>query len=412
MQHQKLLLLAIIFAGTTYAQTGSIAYVKGEKEIRIIDATGANDKLLWTHNDAQPYSGINELAWSPDGTQLAFSSGHASAASLYSADLYVIRSDGSGIRKITNTPDLNQYNNYKKGSVTVTVRNNAYAFQNSHASDGVFTIYIAGADLPQRITIPPGYAKTITFKNVADFGNKAQAIVAINGNYRWFIPGADVLAGKTTKAQDLELSGEGIEYFGAYHPVWRQDGSELSYRTGLCTVHRVPLNAPVGEYYFKPMFGGKAPSGACSWDWAPVSSMANKIIYTDNNEVSGIYLMNESGVHPGQLLTTFSNIQYQLLEDLHWLPDGTGFLYSTVDLYRQSSNIFRYDIKTKKTTQITKLNNEFAQAFSISPDGNWIVYERAKEREARKPADIWIQKMNGAESKLLVKNARNPAWKK
>jgi hypothetical protein len=269
-----------------------------------------------------------------------------------------------------------------------------------------------GADLPQQVFIPLGTAKTIVFKNVADFGNKAQAIVAINGNYRWFMPIPDVMADKTIKAPDFVITGEGFEYFGAFHPVWRYDGSELSYRTGTCSVNRVPANQTEGEYHYQPMFGGNPPFGSCSWDWAPVSSMANKILYTENSEASAIYLMNEGGVHPGQLMTTFSDIQYQLLEDLHWLPDGSGFLYSTVDLYRESSNIFRYDIKSKKTTQLTRLNNEFAQSFSVSPDGQWVVYERAKDRDPHKPADIWLQKINGNESKLLVKNARNPSWKR
>ena len=412
MHHRRSLLFSVLFAATAHAQTGTIAYVKDEKEIRIIQANGNDDKLLWTHKDAKPYSGIGELAWSPDGNQLALSRGHASAVSLYHADLYSIKSDGSDFRKITNAPDQSQYGNYKKGSVTLTVRNNAYTFQSSNATAGVFFIYIAGADLPQQVTIPPGSSKTITFKNVVDFGKKAQAIVAIYGNFRWFMPGTDVEAGTTIKAPDLIISGNGIEYFGAFHPVWRADGSELSYRTGVCTVNRIPSNPPQGEYYYQPMFSGKAPFGSCSWDWCPVSTMANKIIYTDNNEVSGIYLMNEGGKHPGELLTTFSTIQYQILEDLHWLPDGSGFLYSTPDLFRQSSNIFRYDIKSKKTTQVTQLDKTFIRTFTISPDGQWIVYEVGNELDSHTPGDLWIQNMNGGKGKILVKNAKNPAWKK
>ncbi|HZI53553.1 MAG TPA: hypothetical protein VFD56_07620, partial [Chitinophagaceae bacterium] len=101
---------------------------------------------------------------------------------------------------------------------------------------------------------------------------------------------------------------------------------------------------------------------------------------------------------------------YQILNDLHWLPDGSGLLYSTPDLMRQSSNVFRYDFKTRTTTQVTNLENEFAKKFDISPDGAWIVYERAKENDENAPSDIWIQQMNGSEAKSLVKNARSPSW--
>jgi len=389
---------------------GVIAYMRDEKEIRLIQPDGSGDHQLWTHKDAQPYSGIGDLAWSPDGKNLAFSSGHASATSLFHSDLYVIKSDGSGLRKLTNPPDPTKYSGYAKGKVSVTVRNDSYSFQSSNATAGTFFVYVAGADAPQLVTIPPGSTKTLNFNSVADFGQKAQAIVAIYGNYRWFEAGTDVQAGKSVKAPDMSITGDGIEYFGAFHPVWRSDGSEISYRTGTCTVDRVPVDPPEGEFYFKAMFSGKAPFGACSWDWGPTPASAKQLIYTENSSESAIFLMNEGGTHPGTKLVNYSEVQYQLLEDLHWLPDGSGFLYSTVDLMRSSSNIFRYDFATKQTTQVTKFENEFARKFSIAPDGKWIVYERTKVYDENSPTDLWIQEMNGSNSRLLVKNGRSPSW--
>ena len=389
---------------------GTIAYVRDEKEIRVIQPDGSGDHQLWTHKDAKPYSGIGDLAWSPDGKNLAFSSGHASATSLFHSDLYLINPDGSELRKLTNPPDPTKYSNYAKGKVSVTIRNDSYSFQSSNATAGTFFIYVAGADAPQLITIPPGTSKTVTFNSVADFGTKAQAIVAIYGNYRWFEAGTDVQAGKTIKAPDMSITGDGIEYFGTFHPVWRSDGSEISYRTGTCTVDRVPIDPPEGEFYFKAMFSGKAPFGACSWDWGPTAALANQVIYTENSNESAVYLMTEGGTHPGTKLVNYSEVQYQLLEDLHWLPDGSGFLFSTVDLMRSSSNIFHYDFKSKQTSQVTKFENEFAKKFSISADGNWIVYERTKEYDENSPTDLWIQEINGSNSRVLVKNAHSPSW--
>ena len=395
---------------TNQPPAGNIAYVRDEKEIRVIQADGSGDHQLWTHKDAQPYSGIGDLAWSPDGKVLAFSSGHASATSLFHSDIYIIKPDGSGFRKLTNPPEQNQYSKYRKGKLVVTVRNDSYSFQASNATAGSFFVYVAGADAPQLVTVPPGTSKAITFNSVADFGTKAQAIVAIYGNYRWFEAGTDVQAGKTVKAPDLSISGNGIEYFGAFHPVWRNDGSEISYRTGTCTVDRIPVDPPQGEFYFKAMFSGEAPFGACSWDWGPTPAFANKVIYTENSTESAIFLMTEGGTHPGTKLVNYSDIEYQLLHDLHWLPDGSGFLFSTPDLMRSSSNIFHYDLKTKQTRQLTKFENEFAKKFNVSPDGNWIVYERTKEYDENSPADLWIQTINGSESRLLTKNARSPSW--
>jgi len=409
-----LLVIPVIFFNGYHSEcspvVGTVAYVRDEKEIRIIQADGSGDRQLWTHKDALPYSGIGDLAWRPDGKQLAFSSGHGSAISLFHSDIYLISSDGSGLRKLTNPPAHGQYSKYPKGNVTVIVRNNSYSFEASNATAGSFFVYVAGADAPQMVTVPPGTSKTLTFNSVADFGKKAQAIVAIYGNYRWFEAGTDVQTGKTVKAPDLNISGNGIEYFGAFHPVWRSDGSELSYRTGTCTVDRVPVNPTEGEFYFNPMFGGKPPFGACSWDWGPTIALADQVLYTENSTESAIFLMSEGGTHPGKKLTNYSDVQYQLLQDLHWLPDGSGFLYSTANLMRDASDIFRYDFKTGQTTPVTNLENQFAKKFSISPDGNWIVYERSKEYDDKSPADVWIQRMNGSEVRVLVKNGHSPSW--
>jgi hypothetical protein len=397
-----------------YPPPGTIAYIRGSTEIRLIESRGTNDRRLWTHLDAQPSLGINDLAWRPDGIELAFSSSHAAATSLYDADLYAINPDGSGLRKITNSPDRSEFTRYPKGTVTLTVRNTQFAFQQAQASAGVFIVYVAGADEPQQITLPPGSSKTLVFKSVADFGQKAQAVVAMWGKFRWFIPGLDVKAGRTVKSPDLTISGNGIESFGAYRPVWRSDGSELSYRTGTCTIDRVPVNPPAGEFIYKPMFSGKLPFGACSWDWGPTPELADQIIYTDNaGEQSSIFRIKEGGTHPGPKLTDFSDVQYQLLYDLRWLPDGSGLLYSTVSLMRDAGNIFRYDFKTKQTRQVTHLENEFTHSFNISPDGMWIVYERSKSPEYDDAAtDLWIMKIDGSESRLLVHNGQKPSWGK
>ena len=104
MKKAFLVLIVFVMVANARAQKGTIAYVHDGTEIRLIDPDGANDRRLWTHPDLKKSLGIDSLAWSPDGKEIAFSSRHAAVASLYDADIYTIRPDGSGLRKLTNAP--------------------------------------------------------------------------------------------------------------------------------------------------------------------------------------------------------------------------------------------------------------------------------------------------------------------
>lgn len=409
------LLIAIILCLASHAAAqnpGTIAYVRDGAEIRALEADGSNDRRLWTHPDAKKPLGIDSLAWSPDGKELAFSSRHTAAASLYDADIFVIHADGSGLRKLTNAPQMSEFARFPKGNVSVTLRNDQPIYKQSQASAGIFIVYVAGAAEPQQITLPPGATKTIVFNQVADFGNTAQSVVAIWGNYRWFIPGVDVRAGATVKAPLFSITGDGIEYFGAYRPVWRQDGSRISYRSGTCTLNSVPINPTPGEYVYNPLFSGKHPLGTCVWDWGPTPATANQLLYTENaSGDSSVYRIAEGGKHPGEKLTQYIDIEYQLLFDLRWLPDASGFLFSNQTLMRDSANIFRYDFASRRVTQVTHLANEFTGAFAISPDGQWIVFERSKSLDDDRAIDLWIARSNGANARLLVRNGFSPSWR-
>ena len=125
---------------------------------------------------------------------------------------------------------------------------------------------------------------------------------------------------------------------------------------------------------------------------------------------SSVFRITEGGKPPGEKLAQYSNIEYQLLFDLHWLPDGSGFVFSNQTLMRDSANLFRYDFATRKTTQITRLQNEFTGSFSIAPDGQSIVFERAKSLDEDRDTDLWIVSMKGGNPRLLVNNAFSPSW--
>lgn len=397
-------------ATSTSAAGGSIAYVRAGKEIRMVNPDGSNDRRFWTHTDAHAGLGINELAWSPDGTELAFSSGHESVTSYYHADIFSMRSNGTGVRRITNGPDRSDYAKYGKGTVTVTVRNEQPIYQMAKASTGVFFVYVMGAEMPQPLTLPPGSSRTLTFKNVADFGDHAQAIVAVYGSDRWIIPGTDVKAGRIVKAPDFGISGNGLELFGAFRPAWTGDGSRISYRNGVCIVSSIASKGAVGHTY-DPMFKGENPPRPCAYDYGPTPATADHLLYSvmTDEEIVIYRLKGKDAQHPGEKMTTISKENLQWLNDIRWLPDGSGFLYSASELAYGHANIFKYDLATRQTVQITKLEEAFVKGFSISPDGKWIAFERTKAF-VDNDADLWIVRMDGRALGLLTKNANHPAW--
>ena len=386
---------------------GSIAYVKGQKEIRLIAPDGANDRVLWKHADAHAGLGINQLAWKPDGTELAFSSSHESVASFYHADIYAIKSNGTGVRKITNGPNRSDYPKYGKGTVTVTVRNEQPIYQTTKASAGIFFVYVMGADLPQQLVLPPGASKTLTFKDVADFGDHAQAVVAVYGSNRWFIPGTDVKAGRVVKAPDFAISGDGIELFGAFRPVWKRDGSRISYRNGLCIVSSIASAGQVG-HSFDPMFKGQNAPTPCAWDWGPTAETAEQLLYSVTTDEE-IIIYRRRGESAPEKVTSLSKEKYQFLNDLQWLPDGSGFIFSASELAYGYANILRYDLATRQTTAVTNFDDTFVKDLSISPDGKWIAFERTKAF-VDDDADIWVVGIDGRGLRLLTKAANHPAW--
>ncbi|MFN2439763.1 MAG: TolB family protein [Chitinophagaceae bacterium] len=284
---------------STIPPTGAIAYIRNSSEIRLINRDGTNDRKIWSHPNAKYPVGIFELAWRPDGRELAFSSAHNSIFSFYHSDIYTIRPDGSGFRKITTGPDHKDFGKFKKGMVSVTVKNTQYSFQQAQSSVGVFIVNVVGAKEPQHITLPPGASKTLVFKDVADFGNHAQAVVAMSGSYRWIMPGTDVQAGKNVKAPDMLISGDGIELFGAFRPIWKNDGSEISFRSGVCIISKVAVKSSGPSFVSEPMFTGEHPSGSCVWDWGPTPALANQIIYSENSseERASIFLTKVGGSH-------------------------------------------------------------------------------------------------------------------
>jgi TolB protein len=385
---------------------GTIAYVRGGAEIHLIEPDGSGDRRVWSlpRPELAATMGITGVAWRPDGKEIAFSSGHEAAQSLYQSDLYAVRPDGTGLRKITNPPDPAEFARLPKGGVSVTLRNGAIGPFAAPSSS--FIVYVAGAEEPQSVALPPGSSRTLTFQNVADFGAHPQPVVAMFGKSRWFIPGVDVQAGRTVQAGVLNIMGGGLENFGAYGVAWRSDGSQIAYGLGNCAgLFRVPADPVPGSHQDQPMLAGNNSTNVCTWDWGPTPATADKVLVGGGMLDPAIYLATEGGDTRGEKLVWGGPTD--LLLEVEWLPDGSGFLFSLNT--GGAANIYQYIFATKKATQLTRLEGEFARSFSVSPDGREVVFERAEGPNDRSP-DLWVMRLDGGDMRLLVKNGSAPSW--
>jgi dipeptidyl aminopeptidase/acylaminoacyl peptidase len=390
---------------------GTIAYIRGSAEIRLIEPDGTGDRRVWVlpRPDLASTLGLTGLAWRPDGKELAFASSHNAALSWYDSDIYLIRPDGTELRRITNSPDPGEFARFPKGSVKIVVRNDNSSL--SDTGNSFFIIYVSGAPEPQSVTLTPGASKTLLFNNVADFGNVPQPVVAIFGEDRWISFGMDIQAGRTSQAGTLSIQGSGLRKFGASGPVWRSDGAQLGYILG-SSLWRVPANPTVGSHSEQSLIGGEKPPTVRVYDWGPTPATANQILYGGGLGDYNIYQVTEGSKSTGLKLLQYDANEIALLEDLHWLRDGSGFLFARSQALSGSS-LHRYDFATKKSTTVREFEDKTVTRFSQSPDGQWIVLEFGKSVDASEPTtmpELWLMRADGKDLRLLVKNGQSPSW--
>ena len=217
----------------TTAEQGIIAYVKrSTHDIHLIAPDGSGDRVLWTAPRPLTLYPAFDLAWRPDGRELAFSSEHELMCSWYESDVYSVRHTGGGYRRITNSPACAGLAALPKGSVTVNVAN---------YTSSLVQVYVQGAP-----GVMSAFGSTVTFDNVADFGpGVLQPAVGVYGGYRILAspPLADVQPGQTVAGGNLVVSEfSGIDGFGTGKVSWKADGSALAY--AMRTSSRISRRSP------------------------------------------------------------------------------------------------------------------------------------------------------------------------
>jgi hypothetical protein len=388
---------------------GVIAYVRGATyDIHVISPDGTGDRVLWTAPHPLTTWPAFDLAWRPDGRELAFSSQHEEACSWYQSDIYAIGYDGTGYRRVTNAPACAELAGLPKGSVTANV---------TKLTDDFVQVYVAGAPGVQTVL----GSGTMTFNNVADLGpGVSQPVIGINGLYRVFgsAPLPDVQPGQTVVAGDLILAPySGVRFFGTGKVSWNADGSALAYGlrsySGISQVPAVPPYGYIGEDL--PVVPHAGPGMVA---WGPTAATKNQYLYYSiaspmAENIDGIYLNTVGDTSGGTKLVNIYTSDAQAVWDIEWLPDGSGFLFTAKywddGTFGFVANIFEYKFDPAVLTQLTDLDDDRASALSISPDGQHIVFERAVD-ESHPTSSLWIVNRDGSGLHKLVDDAGRPAW--
>jgi Tol biopolymer transport system component len=378
--------------------TGTIAYVVGNDttdQIWLIEPDESHNRKIYSIGVPDPYSVhmIAGLAWRPDAGELIFTSDHEDDCSWYNYDVYAILPDGNGYRRVTNGPACAALAGYPQGTVVVDT---------SIAPDGQ-QVYVQGA--PGLKTVS---GSTLTFDHVADFGNTLQPIVVINGRDRGLGLGVDVKAGQIVPGNAGPYTTL-TDQLGAYSPVWRRDGSRVGYAFGCDELRGLPAHPAAGDYGQR-LFDATGVN-TCVMDWGPTIETANNILYFNNvgDTTAGIYRTTENGGIGTQVVAM---PDLSMVFRIQYLPDASGFIYTFVNS-SISSNVYRYDFQSDTITQLTDFSHEYARDFSISPDGQHIVFERAPEGLLCNfgcASDLWIMGIDGSNPHLLVAGGAHPTW--
>jgi len=388
------------------ADAGVIAYVRrSTNDIHLIAPDGTGDQVLWSYPRETFLWAPQDLAWRPGGRELAFSSEHEETCSLYQSDVYAIRYNGTGLRRITNAPACAELATLPKGSVEVNVTNLAGSWA---------LVYVAGA--PASRFAEDGM---MTFDNVADFGpGVLQPAVGIYGERRTeaYPPVADVQPGATVPGGNLTISAfAGISDFGTGDVSWKADGSALAYVMRTSTyIRQIPASPSygfIGEEL--PVVENAVPNLVA---WGPTEATKDLYLYFSKDNwvaegIEGIYLNTVADDIGGTMLVYVDVLNGQMVYDIEWLPDASGFLFSATYINLGIfTDIFEYNFATEEITQLTYLpDDEGARGLSISPDGQQIVFEWVTE-PWDPTSSLWMIDRDGTDLRKLADDAGRPAW--
>ena len=393
--------LSAVVAGALAApghSGGVIAYVTETpahlKQLHLIRPDGGGDRVILTLPGPSSWP---VLAVKPGGRELAFSSDHDQMHSLYQSDVYAVQTDGKKLRRLTNAfvaPAKAQ-----QASVTVDVRIAPAGPAQPANPTGPFFVYVEGAP-DAKIVLASG---KVRFDNVAVVPGHAPYLVVMSGTHRWIRAGVPLLPERVNDFGFIDVTGDGLHDFGAKTLSWKADGSAVFFGFAECCVKKVAATPAPGALGDNLIQGADTPLVAAG----PTAATNNQFLYSSLEDGTVALRLGSEQNSAGRVV-----LRVTKLMGLAWLPDGSGFLYTTDDLgpdgfVSVSSNLWEHNLASGKDRQITHFTQNFAYNLSASPDGRQIAFEYGTDREID---GIWLVNRDGSGLHRLVRDALSPAW--
>lgn len=377
------------------ATSAEIAFVgfnaqNDPQTIRTIRPDGQQAQTIWTHpSSIQPR--IYDLAWRPDGGEIAFSSNHEAAYSAFSSDVYGISPTGGGLRRITNPPSHADVINGNDPTGTVTGQ-----IYNNYGNVTLFNLYVEGAVTTQIVSLGAYDTNTpFTIPNVAVVDDGLSYIVfnwsnnsCANGK-EYAALAVPVIANQTVDIGTITFNGYCNSYDNS-SVTWKRDGSEIA--TNLLGARRFMAS---GEAIGRDLLSNLSESTALRW-----SPTNDQLVYYRTIGDNGFYQATAGGDAGTRIIPQFTTFN-----DAAWLPDGSGFIYTT-------DNTINLYTPARGTTLLATFQNETVGSPSLSADGNYIVFER--RTAGSDYHDLWLmRRSNPNEMWALTSDGKsgNPTWR-
>ncbi|GAB4263113.1 MAG: hypothetical protein Kow0080_01110 [Candidatus Promineifilaceae bacterium] len=387
----------------TSAMTGRIAYAGLDANgkaisIRAINPDGSQPETLYTLQGAGE---ISDVAWHPNGSEIAFLSSEEAAYSLFFQDVFAVNILSKQVRRISNPPRFTGLpGSYATGKVRGTLRNNAGVNNIS-----IISLYVQGATSGVQIPLFNILDQVPFEVDVADLGPGVQQYIFISwshtsgGPYKEIVATPiDVQAGQTV---DVGL----IDFVGT---TSQPKLSDLSWNGDGSLAGVLLENGATVPWGFT---GTGQTFGSSLGDVGFISTVAlspagNLMAYYKVTGAEGKIALNNVGGTSATEQIILNDTTASLNYDRHiaWLPDGSGLVITV------NGEIYDYILATAQVRQLTNFGGGAqVDRVTASPDGRYVAFSYSPNLGQ---SDIYILDRQALTITPLTTDGRSafPSW--